>query len=533
MRKQLGGGMRTGRVGGATSFALAMLLALLGPVPLQAQATFVVNTPLDIADPTPGVCGDCDLGGGQCSLRAAVSKANACSGADTIRFAAALDGTPIVLSLPCDPFFGCGFDSTGADGDLDVAEELTIAGNGATNTIIQGGTSLAAAADRVIQASAPLTIAGVTIRYGNPREDGAGGGISAWPSLTLTDSVVTDNRAIADANGNGRGGGIFASQALILSRVTIRNNVSVRGGGVFWDSYDGALTITESTFDHNSAIPTPSFPGLGGNPGLGGALNSALWGPNPGVFGIVNSTFSRNTATEACAIYHQNGILRLHGVTVANNCAPGSPAASVVATYGDGFTGGEVRLENSVLSSGAGTDNCRLETIHGTSLGFSSAGYNLATDATCGLFQAGDVQGVKRADPDSLFNRLALALDQSGICKALAQVGHPDAVRTCQDTAAYALATPVEPTHAFARSHMAGIWSELGDAFGNLAARARLPPAERRAHRMAGLAMHRRSLEIWSDLTARKLVAPVDASRLAAAAAAVKRTEAGLGSVAP
>ena len=41
--------------------------------------------------------------------------------------------------------------------------------------------------------------------------------------------------------------------------------------------------------------------------------------------------------------------------------------------------------------------------------------------------------------------------------------------------------------------------------------------------------MHRRSLEIWTDLQARGVVSPVDTSRVSAAQRAVKRTQAGAG----
>jgi hypothetical protein len=40
--------------------------------------------------------------------------------------------------------------------------------------------------------------------------------------------------------------------------------------------------------------------------------------------------------------------------------------------------------------------------------------------------------------------------------------------------------------------------------------------------------MYRRSVEIWTDLTARKLVSPTDTFRLGAAARAVERVDAAL-----
>lgn len=53
--------------------------------------------------------------------------------------------------------------------------------------------------------------------------------------------------------------------------------------------------------------------------------------------------------------------------------------------------------------------------------------------------------------------------------------------------------------------------------------------AERRAHRGRAREMYSKSLEIWTDLTARMLVSPTDTFRLGAAARAVERAEAALG----
>src|SRR5262245_17635149 len=111
-------------------FYIAVVLAFAAS-PARA-ADFPVTTAVDAADPTPGACGVCDVGGGACSLRAAVSKANACAGADTIHFAPALDGTPIQLdSPPADNFPCVGCLTNG----LIVTQDLTIAGNGADKTI--------------------------------------------------------------------------------------------------------------------------------------------------------------------------------------------------------------------------------------------------------------------------------------------------------------------------------------------------------------------------------------------------------------
>jgi non-specific serine/threonine protein kinase/serine/threonine-protein kinase len=129
------------------------------------------------------------------------------------------------------------------------------------------------------------------------------------------------------------------------------------------------------------------------------------------------------------------------------------------------------------------------------------------------------------ADSANLYKRLAVAEDLSKLCKAhaLLQQAEP-ASRECRRTASFILATPVEPTNAFPRAHFGGIWSELGVAYESLATHRGAP----RRHRVAARDMHRQSLEIWSDLTARGLVSPNDSSRLRDARAAVGRAEAAL-----
>ena len=64
---------------------VALALPALSPIP-AAAATFTVNSNADTADATPGD-GLCDVGGGVCTLRAAIQEANVNEDQDTIVFA--------------------------------------------------------------------------------------------------------------------------------------------------------------------------------------------------------------------------------------------------------------------------------------------------------------------------------------------------------------------------------------------------------------------------------------------------------------
>ena len=129
------------------------------------------------------------------SLRKAITVANNHTGPDIITFAATTDGIPIVLA-------GFASEDANASGDLDILDngDLTIQGNGAANTIIDGG-----GIDRVFHVcpsggcANTVTFTGVTIRNGNTDY---GGGILNWGTLNVqTGSTVSANTAV-------HGGGI-------------------------------------------------------------------------------------------------------------------------------------------------------------------------------------------------------------------------------------------------------------------------------------------------------------------------------------
>src|SRR5262249_27856431 len=149
-------------------------------------------------------------------------EANALAGADTIIVPA---GTYTLTLAGTDEDFA-------ETGDLDILEDLTIVGAGASTTIVDGG-----ALDRVfdIQSSGPVTISGLTIRHGflndpttSSGDIGAGILVASFDTTTLADCIVTGNSAVNDAGG----GGIFVFSPLTMTRVTVSNNSALVGTGV-------------------------------------------------------------------------------------------------------------------------------------------------------------------------------------------------------------------------------------------------------------------------------------------------------------
>jgi hypothetical protein len=152
---------------------LVVLIALLTlPVSMVRAATLAVTD-----------CGDTTPGGGPGQLRKLIN--DAVSG-DTI----SVPACTITLT-------GAAGDDANLTGDLDITKSLTIQGQGAASSIIDGG-----ALDRVFHinpANNPnvtVTLAGLTIRNGSVTGPSDGGGIfvpNSNSSLTLRDSVLTGN----------------------------------------------------------------------------------------------------------------------------------------------------------------------------------------------------------------------------------------------------------------------------------------------------------------------------------------------------
>jgi nitrous oxidase accessory protein NosD len=224
----------------------------------RVLAPIVVTTAVDTLDPLAGV-----------SLRAAIIQANSIPGDDEIQFDSSLDGTPITLAL-----LGAGEDAA-ATGDLDVTSNITIAGNGARNTIIDGG-----GIDRVfhVLGNSILRISDVTIRNGAVGVGANGGGVlmgdaGGSPSVTVLRSTIDGNQA-------DRGGGIYAAGGqLVVAQSTISNNASLDSAGGIGTLGATTLTLANSTVSYNSARMS----------------GGGVWA-NGTTATIVNSTIIRNRA---------------------------------------------------------------------------------------------------------------------------------------------------------------------------------------------------------------------------------------------
>lgn len=133
---------------------LVVCLTLYVPqsaTPTAYATNFVVNSTADAVNANPGN-GVCETAvPGQCTLRAAIQKANALPGPKTIILPAGI----YTLTIPGT------FEDEAATGDLDITDDLILIGEDAATTIIDGSTL-----DRVfdIGPGATATLSDLTIR---------------------------------------------------------------------------------------------------------------------------------------------------------------------------------------------------------------------------------------------------------------------------------------------------------------------------------------------------------------------------------
>ncbi|MCB1262613.1 MAG: pentapeptide repeat-containing protein, partial [Acidimicrobiales bacterium] len=190
--------------------------------------TLTVTNGEDVRDDDPGdgVCQDVGGGPGDCSLRAAIDEANASSTTDTIT----VDATVGTVTLA-----RAGVDNTNADGDLDVTDELTIEGNGATVAQTVG--------DRVLHLHAATVLRDLTVTGG--AVSGDGGGVFVAAPATLDRLTITGNEAV-----NGGGLRVGATGDLTLRNSTIADNTADAGSGL---AASGAVAVVSSTVSGNTA----------------------------------------------------------------------------------------------------------------------------------------------------------------------------------------------------------------------------------------------------------------------------------------
>ena len=177
------------RAAGLALLAFAVLLVVV----TRAQAATLTVTRTD--DPVSATCVP-----GNCSLRAAIAKANT-------------DGADDTIAIPAGNYQL----TSAAGGAVTISASMTLAGAGARSTVITP-----ASGDQLFLVDA---------------------GTVAIDDLTLTGSTAPDNGGALE---------ISNSAAVTIERDTLSNdNIGFDDGGAIYDSSTGQLTIDSSTFSDN------------------------------------------------------------------------------------------------------------------------------------------------------------------------------------------------------------------------------------------------------------------------------------------
>ncbi|WP_434684526.1 DUF4347 domain-containing protein [Pseudanabaena minima] len=295
-----------------------------------------------------------DSGAG--SLRQAILDANALAGADDIRFdPTGIFATPQIINL--------------TSGTIDISQDLTVQGTGASNLTISGNNTF-----RIFNITAGnVTFDGLTITNGRGV---TGGGISnnGVGTLTVSNSNVSGNSV------TNSGGGLFTNTGnLTVINSTVSNNTSnADGGGIV--SRGGALTITNSTVSNNRSL----------NSGGGGIVSDGT------TLTLTNSTVSGNTTCLVAGCV-------AGGIYIGNNGTISNSTISGNSSFGDGggifSNGGVVTITNSTITNNI-SDSLNNDSGNGGGIFAFPGNLTISNSIVAGNFDSPNNAGLGTINPD-------------------------------------------------------------------------------------------------------------------------------------
>lgn len=329
---------------------------------MTSAATFLVNNAQDVQDDRPGD-GVCLTTSSTCTLRAAITEANALAGADVITLPAGTYTTTLVSAN----------EDGNLGGDFDINSDITINGVDSRSTFIQAATTAGVATERIfhLRYLAPGTTAvlnNMTIRHGRYTDGSYGAGVRIDGGAV----VATFNNLTISTNHNDHSGGGLAITSAIGSITTLNgcivdgntvggggSSVSI-GGGIMFDTATATLNLNNSRVSSNVI----SSSGLAS----GGGIYSF------GNLNINDSVISNNTVTSSGADSSGGGVRLSNGTgTIMDSIISGNVSAAGLPNsngQGGGVSSNQTALiiSRSIISQNAATLNGGISTSSGVAV---------------------------------------------------------------------------------------------------------------------------------------------------------------------
>lgn len=380
----------------AASLMMTQLIFILGVSSARADVIFNVNTTADQIDQDVSD-GLCQTSNGACSLRAALMQANHLSGPETTHII--LQADTYVLTRPASGSDGEDNGDLNLTAPLAAGQIISIEGASAASSVIDANQIDGV---MVIAQNRVAAIRNVTIRDGY-LSLGYGGGIRVSGTLTMQDSVVSDNfaalgggiyvsffgsldvlRGTFDSNrGYAKGGAVFSEGPTVFRDTTMTRNSSSDGGAIY---FNGNPTLTVQIF--NSTISNNSASRDGG-----GIVNTAQ------LF-VVNSTISGNVANGNGGGIANTELAWLYNTSIINNDSshdrnpPGGIGGGVYNQPGKRFVTTNALIADNTTLDAPIPDDCNgvLEVY----------GFNLLADVGGCSFTGNGLAGVGFSLPNTL-----------------------------------------------------------------------------------------------------------------------------------
>ena len=342
--------------------------------PLAGLIVVNVSNDADNLDPLSGCDTDSVTAGEQCSLRAAIQRANALAGDDEINF-----NIPATTQPNCDPSVNrCTINLTRALPDLGT--NIRIISPGVDKITVRRNSVDDYRIFRVTGVS-DVTLSGLRIQNGRPSGISAGGGIAheGTGTVNVVDTIFTDNIggtivASGGAIANSNSGTLNVINCSILDNKATASGAGINNGG------SGTLNVIGSLVLHN----TVTVPGAANSHGNGGGISNS----NDGTINIVNSVIADNVLTGGDlntsilrgggVMNAANGIVRVTGSVIFNNIA-------LSGGGGISNTAGTLEVSNSTITANRG--------VGGGLFGQGTVSSSIIAKNNNGPFAGADVSG--------------------------------------------------------------------------------------------------------------------------------------------